>query len=240
MVELLGGIWTWAEKRGLASGANPVRGVQKIKGDAKDRVLSAEELAKLGKAMRDNERRLPAAVAALRLIAVTGLRREEACGLRLSEIDRASSCLRLKASKTGRSMRPVGKAAFDALDALPANSTEFVFPGVGGAKPADLKKQIAAIFDAAGLKDARSQDLRRTFGSVAADEGYGDAAIGELLGHARRGVTERHYVRRGDAVLIAAADRVSQRIAMALDGKQASVIGLRGSERKNAHATQAD
>ena len=240
VVELLGGIWTWAEKRGLASGANPVHGVQKIRGDAKDRVLSAEELAKLGKAMRELAPRWPAAVAALRLVAVTGLRREEACGLRWSEIDRASSCLRLRATKTGRSMRPIGKAAFDVLDAQPTNKSDWAFPNVRNYGSADLKKHIAAIFDAAGLKDARSHDLRRTFGSIAADEGYGDATIGELLGHARRGVTERHYVRRADAVLIAAADRVSQRIAMALDGTQASVIELRRPERKHGHATEAD
>jgi hypothetical protein len=53
-------------------------------------------------------------------------------------------------------------------------------------------------------------------------------------------VTERHYVRRADAVLIAAVDRLSQRIAMALDGTQASVIELRRPERKHGHATEAD
>ena len=234
VVELLGGIWTWAEKRGLAAGANPARGVQKIKGDAKDRVLSAEELTKLGQAMRDHEPRSPAACAALQLIALTGLRREEACGLRWSEIDRASSCLRLKATKTGRSMRPIGKATFDILDGITKKLEDekrakgtFVFPNASGKAHADLKKQIAAIFDAAGLKDARSHDLRRTFGSIAADEGYGDATIGELLGHARRGVTERHYIRRADAVLIAAADRVSQRIATAMEGTPAKIMELR-------------
>ncbi len=241
VVELLGGIWTWAEKRGLASGANPARGVQKIKGDAKDRVLSADELAALGKAMRDNEARIPAAVAALRLIALTGLRREEACGLRWSEIDKASSCLRLEATKTGRSMRPVGKGAFDGLDAI-ANKLEddkktkgtFVFPNANGKASADLKKAIAALFDAADLKDARAHDLRRTFGSIAADEGYGDASIGELLGHARRGVTERHYIRRADAALIAAADRVSQRISKALTEQQAIVVELRPAHENTA------
>jgi len=82
-----------------------------------------------------------------------------------------------------------------------------------------LKKQIGALFNAAGLHDARGHDLRRTFASVAADEGYSDATIGELLGHARRGVTARHYIRRPDAALVAAADKVSERIAEAMEGK---------------------
>jgi integrase len=83
-----------------------------------------------------------------------------------------------------------------------------------------LKASIAELFDAAGLHNARAHDLRRTFGSIAADEGYSDATIAELLGHARRGVTQRHYIRRPDAALITAADRVSARIAGLLDGSE--------------------
>jgi len=75
----------------------------------------------------------------------------------------------------------------------------------------------APLFDAAGLAGVRSHDLRRTFASVAADQGYSDATIGELLGHARRGVTARHYIRRPDAALVAAADRVSALVVAALD-----------------------
>jgi Phage integrase family len=94
----------------------------------------------------------------------------------------------------------------------------------------DLKKQISALFDAAGLHDARGHDLRRTFASLAADEGYGDATIGELLGHARRGVTARHYIRRPDAALVAAADRVAERIAASLDErKEGEGIELRAT-----------
>jgi hypothetical protein len=80
VVELLGGIWSWAEKRGLVVSASPTRGVETARGDAKDRVLSEPELAALGKTLREAEPRAPMAVAALRLIALTGLRREEACG----------------------------------------------------------------------------------------------------------------------------------------------------------------
>jgi integrase len=88
-----------------------------------------------------------------------------------------------------------------------------------------LVKRIAALFNEAGLHDARGHDLRRTFASLAADEGYSDATIGELLGHARQGVTRKHYIRRPDAALIAAADRVSSRIASLLDrGTEASTV----------------
>ena len=57
-----------------------------------------------------------------------------------------------------------------------------MFPNRDGTGRAELKGSIAALFDTAGLKDARSHDLRRTFGSIAADQGYGDATVAELLG----------------------------------------------------------
>jgi integrase len=217
VVELLGGIYSWAEKRELVPGPNPAHGVETARGEAKDRVLNDDELRAFGKALDAKAARMPMAVAAVRLIALTGLRREEACALRWGEIDGAGCCLRLEATKTGRSTRPIGKAARDVLQSLPRLSEEWVFPNRTASGRAELKACIAELFDAAGLKDARSHDLRRTFGSVAADEGYGDATIGELLGHSRRGVTQRHYIRRPDAALIAAADQVSARIAAALD-----------------------
>jgi integrase len=219
VVELLGGIWSWAEKRDLVSGASPTRGVETARGEAKERVLSPQELSALGKVLEEIGASSPMSASALRLIALTGLRREEACGLRWGEVDAAGSCLRLVETKTGRSMRPIGQAARELLAGLPRLSDEWVFPNRSGTGRAELKAEISAIFNAAGLTDARSHDLRRTFGSIAANEGYSDATIGELLGHARRGVTQRHYIRRPDGALVAAADRVAGRIAVAMRGK---------------------
>jgi integrase len=229
-VELLGGIWAWAERRGFVSGQSPTRGVDKHKGDAKERFLSPEELTRLGTALRAHEVAQAAAANALRLIALTGARREEICGLRWREIDAATGCLRLEETKTGRSMRPIGKEALRLLGDLPRGASDFVFPNADGTGSADLKKRIAAIFDAAGLRDVRAQTLRRTFASVAADEGYGDATIGELLGHARRGVTARHYIRRPDAALLAAADKTAERIARATErNKGGEIVPLKKS-----------
>jgi hypothetical protein len=222
VVELLGGIYSWAEKRELVTGPNPAHGVETARGEARDRVLSTDELNALGRMLDDREATSPVPVAAVRLIALTGLRREEACALRWSEIDFFGSCLRLEATKTGRSTRPIGKAARELLYSLPRLSDVWVFPNRSGSGRAELKASIGALFDHAGLANARSHDLRRTFGSAAAEEGYSDATIAELLGHSRRGVTQRHYIRRPDAALVAAADRVSARIAAGLAAPQAA------------------
>ena len=156
VVELLGGVWSWAEKRGYVSGLSPVKGVEKHRSSPRDRTLDNEELGHLGAVLRENA---GTAANAVRLIAVTGLRQGEATGLKWSEVDDA--CLRLEATKTGRSTRPIGRAASEFLASLPRHG-ELVF------NPVPSKKQIAALFDLAGLPDARSHALRRTYASAAA------------------------------------------------------------------------
>jgi hypothetical protein len=118
IVGLLGGIFTWAEKRGLVSGANPCHGLELRADGAEDRMLSSEELVHLGKVLHKHKADAPLPVAALRLIALTGLRRAEAYGLRWNEIDFEGSCVRLGETKSGRSMRAIGTAAVEHLRSL--------------------------------------------------------------------------------------------------------------------------
>src|SRR5205823_211227 len=163
--------------------------------------------------LRRHENVYPDAVAALRLTALTGLRKGEACGLKWDEIDEPGQCLRLDSTKTGRSTRPIGRKAIELLRSLPREAgLDWAFPRSDHKGPADMGHAFATLFNAAGLTDARSHDLRRTFASVAADLGFGDATIAELLGHGRRGVTARHYIRRPDSAMTAAADSISARI----------------------------
>lgn len=154
---------------------------------------------------------------------LTGLRYSEGAGLRWAEIDHAAGMLRLEESKTGRSVRAIGKPAWRLLESLPRGETEWVFPSALGTSAAFLRTPVAMLFDAAGLADARSHDLRGSFASIAADMGFFDGMIGDLLGHARRGVTARHYIWRADPMLLAAADKVSEAIARMLDGDAVSL-----------------
>lgn len=133
---------------------------------------------------------------------------------------------RFSATKTGKSVRPLGTPALALLKALPRRSETWVFPNEFGSGSAELKKPIAALFNQAGLQDARSHDLRRTFASAAADEGYSDATIAALLGHSQRSITARHYIRRPDDALVAAADRTAKRMAAIMDGAGAKVLSL--------------
>ena len=196
--------------------------------ELRSEILSAPEFKWLGATLREQESARPMAVAVIRLCSETGLRLDEAASLRQSETDSVNSCLRLEKTKTGRSTRPVGKVVLDFLATLPKLHEEWLFPNRDGTGSADLKKSIAEIFDAAGLPDVRSQVLHRTFASLASDMGYSDATVDEILGHARRGVGQKHYIRRPDAALVAATDKVSARIAAMLDGREADVISISG------------
>jgi integrase len=213
---VLGGILTWAEKRGLVEGPNPVRGLDLRSDHARDRTLSHEELRKLGEAILRAKDKQPMAAFAALLLALTALRRGEVYNLRWSEIDLEGSCLRLTATKNGRSTRPVGAAAISLLKTIPKLHETWLFPNERGSGSRDLQKPITSIFNDAGLHDARGHDLRRTFASIAAGLEYSDATIAELLGHAKKGVTERHYIRRPDAYLIEAASKISGQVWRAL------------------------
>ncbi len=63
--------------------------------------------------------------------------------------------------------------------------------------------------------------LRHSFASLAADLGYGDAAIAALIGHARGGVTAR-YTHRSDQVLLKVADEVAAAVLGKLAGRDAA------------------
>ncbi len=59
--------------------------------------------------------------------------------------------------------------------------------------------------------DITPHTLRHSFASVATDLGYSDITIGALIGHKGRTMTSR-YAHGADAVLLAAADAVANRV----------------------------
>jgi integrase len=155
----------------------------------------------------------PTAIAAVRLLALTGCRKGEVLGLRWSEVDQAGRAFRLADSKEGASVRPVGSAAFAVLAELGRREgAQWALPGERRDLPyGGLKGVWRSVLQRTGLVGVTPHTLRHSFASVAGDLGYAESTIGALLGHASGTVTGR-YTHILDAVLIAAADHVASTV----------------------------
>ncbi len=80
------------------------------------RFLDADELTRLGRALDAHEARWPEAVAATRLLTLTGCRRSEVLDLRWRDI--GEDAINLVDAKTGPSAPPRGEAARALIEAL--------------------------------------------------------------------------------------------------------------------------
>lgn len=215
---LLGGILSYAVGEGIIA-SNPAQGVKRPADQKRDRRLSPEEFGALGHvlAAADQEGESWQSTDAIRLLCLTGCRLREIANLKWVEVDLAGSCLRLADSKVGRSVRPLGSAALRLLRELRERSRgAFVVPSTrGGGGFGGVPDAIERYTRRAGLPGIGAHTLRHSFASTAGDLGFNDSTIGAMLGHAGSTVTSR-YVHHLDAVLIAAADKVSEHIAASM------------------------
>jgi integrase len=210
VVGLLGGVYAWGAKRGLVPAElAPTRGVERRRDGARTRILTQQELAKLGRVLREREPIWPARCALVRLLALSGMRRGEALALHWDEVDLEGRCLRLERTKTGRSLRPLGAAAIAVLNGVPRDG-EKVFVGV-------TRTHLDSVIRASGIAGFTLHDLRRTFVTIAATQGLPDSVISAIVGHVPRGVLQTNYVRVPHDSLIAAADAVAAAVCAALD-----------------------
>ena len=125
------------------------------------------------------------AVAAFRLLVLTGCRLSEIQKLEWRHVDLEYGELRLPDSKTGAKTVHLGEAASEVLRALTRiGGNPYVIAGKKeGAHLNDLQHPWRRIRGAAGLDDVRIHDLRHTFASGGLAVGEGLSMIGKLLGH---------------------------------------------------------
>ena len=215
--EILRAMLFRAEEWGLRErDSNPCLGIAKNPRKQVARFLDADELARLGRALDAREARWPEAVAAIRLLALTGCRRSEALDLRWGDI--GEDAINLRDSKTGPRAMPLGKAARALIEALPGarDPDAFLFPRHAEGKDYWVLTYCwrAACVDAK-LGRLRLHDLRHTAASQAVMAGENLPLVGKLLGH-RRHRTTAAYAHVADAHLVETAERVGAIIAGAM------------------------
>lgn len=237
VTEMLGTILQRAVRDGVMP-TNPARGLRRKKEQPIPPPFAFDMVTAVGAAMREVEAeeletyKLPrpatvTALAAVRLLALTGCRRMEVLTLQWGDVDFAGRCFRFRDTKTGKQVRPIGRAALDHLARFKpkdAKPTDYVFAGASKAGHfVGLPKAWARIAKRAKVDGVSLHGLRHWFASAGAEMNYSDFVIGGMLGHAKRGVTGR-YANTPDAALVSAADRVAARMQAALDGKAESNV----------------
>jgi integrase len=247
---LIDAVWNWAVRREVIPALpSPTKGSERSPEKRRKRFLTPDELRRLGKALRDAEtvglpwvvdedgpkaKHLPKskrsrvvdphAVAAIRLLMLTGARLREILEARWDYIDWERGLMFLPDSKTGRKTLYLSDAALAVLSAIPKVGTNpHIIPGdKKGAPRSDLKRPWVAIARAAGLvgdgkqrETVRLHDLRHTFASLGVGSSLGLPVIGKLLGHSQASTTQRYAHLDADP-MHKAANLIGSQIAAAL------------------------
>ncbi|WP_234729982.1 tyrosine-type recombinase/integrase [Acidocella facilis] len=197
-------------------GVNPCWKVKRYKEVKRERYLTADELARLGKVLRESTDE-PEAVNCIRLLLLTGCRLSEIQKLKWEHVDLDASLLRLPDSKTGAKLVSLGKAAVDVFKGIAkiTNNPHVITGKVEGQHLTDMQKPWRRLRKRAGLDNVRIHDQRHSFASDALELGEDLTMIGRLLGHTQVQTTAR-YAHLKTGPVRAAADKVADAIATAL------------------------
>ncbi len=167
-LDVLSRLWNAAEERGrVTEASNPCRHAVRFRERRRERFLSDGEFRRLGRALSEAEGRKGVsvhAVAAIRLLLLTGCRRNEILTLRWRDVDLEARELDLADSKTGRRMVALSPEAVDVLAGIPRiEGNPYVIPGkIRGAHMRNLNDPWEVICERAGIADMRLHDCRHS------------------------------------------------------------------------------
>lgn len=204
---------TWGVR---TDGVNPCWKVKRYKEVKRERYLTPDELARLGKVLRETNAEREAAFC-IQLLLLTGCRLSEIQKLKWEYVDLDAGLLRLPDSKSGAKLVAIGQAVVEVFKNIPkVKDNPYVIAGtIEGQHLTDMQKPWRRLRKRAGLDDLRIHDLRHSFASDALQLGEDLTMIGRLLGHTQVQTTARYAHLKTDPIR-AAANKVSDAIALAL------------------------
>ena len=211
--QLIGQAATWGL---MPEGTNPCRQVQRFREGRRERFLTDVEFRRLGRVLDEMEAAGEApvhALAAIRLLMLTGCRRNEVMTLQWEDVDLDAGELRLRDAKSGPRVVSLSPAAAEVLAAVPRlPCNPWVIAGRRpGQRLSTVYNHWLRIRVRAELDDVRLHDLRHSYASRALALGESLPVIAKLLGHAQLRSAARYAHLGGDAVKEAAA-RVAEAI----------------------------
>lgn len=172
----------WAIGRGLLV-ENPCQSVPApARERARDRVLSDDELAAVWAACAD----LGRYGLIVRLLILTGARREEVGRLRWSEIELGSGLWRLPSERSKNGQPHVIHLSPLSMKSIPATGgspNELVFAGQRGTAFSGWSKSKRKLDEVSGVTDWRLHDLRRTLASGLAAQEFRIEVADLILNH---------------------------------------------------------
>lgn len=213
--ELLRAAYRWGAKKGKvpAGVTNPADYVDAYKKVSKVRHLEQEDLQQLARGFRAAEQdgsTSESSLRCLRLLMLTGFRRDEWRASKWSFVDWQEARLCLPDSKVGEIELPLSAAALGYLQHERGRvAGEWICPDETGERPitkAKLRSDWHRILKACELDRLRIHDLRHCFASVALSAGISLAELQPLLGH-RQVSTTAKYAKFLRSAKSAAADR---------------------------------
>ncbi|MCY4381660.1 MAG: site-specific integrase [Nitrospinae bacterium] len=224
VVRTLSLMYRLAEGWGMApKGCNPCRSIIKYPERKRERFLTDNEFTRLGRVLEEavslGLASAPAA-AAIRLLMLTGCRKNEILTLRWENVALNESEFRLSDAKTGARVVSLSPPALKLLAGLPrAPGNPWVFSGKKtGGRIHEIDTAWNVIRSRANLDDVRIHDLRHSFASRALALGESLPVIGKLLGHTQIETTARYAHLTPDSVR-EAAERIAASIAADIFGE---------------------
>jgi integrase len=209
--------WEWRE-------TNPCKGVERNREHARQRYLTADEMARLTRALAEFPDRDMADI--VRMLLLTGARKGEVVAMKWADLDlsvgtwtKPASIVKQNRAHTVPLSAPACQLLSEIKQRRTGSHSEYVFLGVG------KHGQIRYIFNAwrrlckaASIVNLRVHDLRHSFASELVSSGASLPLIGSLLGHRSAASTYRYSHLYPDAQR-AAVERVGAVITNA--GKEA-------------------
>jgi integrase len=238
VIAALSTLFSWCERTGLRPRhSNPVHGVERYEERSRERFLSPRELARLGIAIARAERNGTESVfalAAIRLLILTGCRRNEILELEWKDVQVERAMLFLPETKTGARPVYLSAPALSVLAALPkVSKNPYVIVGhKEGQHLVNLRKPWVRLCRVARLSGVRLHDLRHSFASVGVSGGASLAIVGKLLGHTKSSTTEKYSHLAADPVR-AVNEAMGNQIVAMLNGKTGKIL-----EFKNRRGAQ--